>query len=268
MLRRERLRPRTRWFIATGTAAASRCIKGKHPTARRAEPGLSQPSPASPPWQQLPVLLRPSCPPVPRQRVDSEGPRRGGGCGLCMWEKVRGLHCHVIQRSFSQVSLGRAPEPRFCGLREARSAARSAGAGRAPAAVGAGWKAWALPSAAQSAAVSGDFLCHGVGLGRAALGLGRGLRGCPAAPGWGGRTPAAAHPEVLWPRPCRRRCGLALPRRRGGRRRRSRAAPGAAALEAARVGGRGLSGCASGRFRSLSDRTEERWRCRQNLGAS
>ena len=74
--------------------------QGKHPTARRAEPGLSQPSPLPPPWQQLPVPRPPLPPPrprpVPRPGIDSEGPRRGGGgvgcaCGRkCVWP---GLSC-------------------------------------------------------------------------------------------------------------------------------------------------------------------------------
>lgn len=92
--------PRTRWFIATGTAAASRCIKVNTQPPAGPNPACSQPSPLPPPWQQLPVLLPPLPPPrprpVPRPGIDSEGPRRGGGgvgcaCGRkCVWP---GLSC-------------------------------------------------------------------------------------------------------------------------------------------------------------------------------
>lgn len=94
--------PRTRWFIATGTAAASRCIKVNTQPPAGPNPACSQPSPLPPPWQQLPVPLPPLPPPRPRPRpvprpgIDSEGPRRGGGgvgcaCGRkCVWP---GLSC-------------------------------------------------------------------------------------------------------------------------------------------------------------------------------
>lgn len=243
--------PRTRWFIATGTAAASRCIKvNTQPPA-----GLN---PASPNRHRFPHLgsncqfsSRPSPRPAPFRGRGLTLRVRGGAEGVWavhVGESACGLHCHVIQRSFSQVSLGRRlrPEPRFCGLREAGVGGEGVrGAGRAPRGRGCGLESVEPPPppAAQSAAVSGDFLCHGVGLGRAALGRVGGLGGCPAALDWGrGEDAGCRAPQGFWPRPCRRRCGLALP---AEKRRKAAAAvvppPGAAALSCP-GGGRGLSG--------------------------
>lgn len=174
-------------------------------------------------------------------------------------ESACGLHCHVILRSFSQVSLGRRlrPEPRFCGLREAGVGGEGVrGAGRAPRCRGCGLGSVEPPPppVAQSAAVSGDFLCHGVGLGRcpAALDLGRD----------GGRTPAAAHPRVSGSDPAAAAADWRFPQRRGGRRRPPLSCGPWERLGRAALSCRGwrlrlVGMAASGRFRSLSDRTEE-----------
>lgn len=90
--------PRTRWFIATGTAAASRCIKVNTQPPAGPNPACSQPSPLPPTLAATASSLPPLPPPrpVPRPGVDSEGPRRGAGgvgcaCGRkCVWP---GLSC-------------------------------------------------------------------------------------------------------------------------------------------------------------------------------
>lgn len=72
--------------------------QGKHPTARRAEPGLLPTVTASPTLAATASSLPPLPPPrpVPRPGMDSEGPRRGAGgvgcaCGRkCVWP---GLSC-------------------------------------------------------------------------------------------------------------------------------------------------------------------------------
>lgn len=72
--------------------------QGKHPTVRRAEPGLLPTVTASPTLAATASSLPPLPPPrpVPRPGVDSEGPRRGAGgvgcaCGRkCVWP---GLSC-------------------------------------------------------------------------------------------------------------------------------------------------------------------------------
>lgn len=212
--------------------------QGKHPTALRAEPGLSQPSPLPPPWQQLPVPLPPLPPPRP-------APFRGRGLSLRVrgraegvWavhvgESACGLHCHVILRSFSQVSLCRRlrPEPRFCGLREAGVGGEGVrGAGRAPRCRGCGLGSVEPPPppAAQSAAVFGDFLCHGVWLGRAALGR---VGGCPAALDLGrgvggGRRLLRTRGFLAQTLPPPLRTGASRREEAEGGGRRSRAAPG------------------------------------------
>ena len=227
--------------------------QGKHPTARRAEPGLSQPSPLPPPWQQLPVPLPPLPPPRPRPRphpvprpgIDSEGRRRGGrgvGCACgrkCVWP---GLSCDAAL-TFSSVI--RPPlAPGAVGLRTLGGGGRRRGGVRAraraprpwPRGCGFGLGRGELPPppAAPSAAVSGDFLYHGVGLGSAARGAGadRELGGLPCRFRFGGggegagcRTPSFLA-ETLLPL---LRTGASRGEEAEGRRR-SRAAAGAAGL--------------------------------------
>lgn len=236
--------------------------QGKHPTARRAEPGL--PTVTASPTLAATASSPPAPPPprpVPRPGVDS---RVGGGAegvwAVHVGESACGLHCHVILRSLSQVSLGRrlSPEPRFCGLREAGVGSEGVrGAGRAFR--GRGCRLGSVepppPPAAQSAAVSGDFLCHGVGLRRAALGRVGGRGGCPAALdlGRGGEDAGCRAPQGFWPRPCGRRCGLALP---AEKRRKAAAAavvpsPGAAGPSCAELPGVEAESCRDGRLGPL-----------------
>lgn len=92
--------PRTHWFIATGTAAASRCIKVNTQPPAGPNRACSQPSPLPPPGLQLPAPPAPPRPvpfrSVPRPGIDSAGPRRGAagvGCACgrkCVWP---GLSC-------------------------------------------------------------------------------------------------------------------------------------------------------------------------------
>ena len=199
--------PRTRWFIATGTAAASRCIKVNTQPPAGPNPACSQPSPLPPPWQQLPVLLPPLPPPRPAP-APAPAPASFRGPGLTprvrsgaegVWavhvgESACGLGCHVILRSLSQVSFGRRlrPEPWGWRLSEAvvggEGVGWGGGAGPRPAprrrrqdrvcalrwcrgGRGFGFGNVEAPPPSLAApvcrSVSGDFLWHGVGLGNA-----------------------------------------------------------------------------------------------------
>lgn len=241
--------------------------QGKHPTARRAEPGLSQPSPLPPPWQQLPVLLPPLPPPrpVPRQRVDSEGPRRGGGgvgcaCGRkCVWP-VLSCDPALILSSVTRPP----PAPGAAVLRTPGGGGRrrrgAGGRARAP-------RPWVRAGKRGAPSPSRRSVCRSVwrlpvpwSRARArGAGAGRGPRGLPCGPRLGQRrgrrlprTPrflAQTLPSPLRTGASRRE------EAEGGRR--SRAAPrsGCAELPGWRLRLVGMA--ASGRFRSLSDRTEE-----------
>lgn len=231
--------PRTRWFIATGTAAASRCIKVNTQPPAGPNPACSQPSPLPPPWQQLPVPLPPLPPPrprpVPRPGIDSEGPRRGGGsvgcaCGRkCVWP---GLSCDSALTLSSVI--WPPPAPGAVGLETSEAVVggggRGAGCGAAacaPGAAGVGGWVCALrgshggrgfgfgilgaPPTSLAApvcgSVSGDFcgMESGSGMPLAAPGRVAEAEGLPGRFRLG-RGGAAAAPQVFWRGPCS--CGL------------------------------------------------------------
>lgn len=127
--------PRTRWFIATGTAAASRCIKVNTQPPAGPNPAFSQPSPLPPTLaataSSLPPRPRPRPGPVPRPWIDSEGLCRGVGgvgcaCGRkCVWP---GLSC---DSALTQVSFWPPPAPGAVGPETFRGGWRLGGCGAA-----------------------------------------------------------------------------------------------------------------------------------------
>lgn len=143
--------------------------QGKHPTARRAEPGLLPTVTASPTLAATASSLPPLPPPrpVPRPGMDSEGPRRGAGgvgcaCGRkCVWP---GLSCDSALTLSSVIWPPPAPGAvgretfRGGGWRKvgAGPPGRERGAGRAPlgrvtVTVGVGFGTWRpLPLRARS----------------------------------------------------------------------------------------------------------------------
>jgi hypothetical protein len=190
--------PRTRWFIATGTAAASRCIKvNTQPPA-----GPNRPAPNRHGFPHLSSHCRAACPspaaprPAPPRGRGSLGEPRGG-CGPCMWEKVR-VACHVIARSLSSV-IWPLPAPGsadFAGQRPAPvgwgGVERVRGRGRV---LGPGVPEPQTPPLScrlLSAAVSADFLWRGAGAGL----LGEARVALPVELGEG--EVVAAVPRAFW----------------------------------------------------------------------
>lgn len=225
--------PRTRWFIATGTAAASRCIKVN------TQPP-SGPNPASPNRHHFPHLgsncqfpSRPSPRPAPAPFCGRGLTRRVGGGAEGVWaahvgESVCGLDCHVMLRSLSSV-IRPPPAPGAAGLRTLGGGGRRRGGvgarARAPrpwprgCGFGLGSGEPPPPPAAPSAAVSGDFLYHGVGLGSAARGAGADpeLGGLPCRFRFGGGGRRLPHPKLSGRDLAAAPADWSFPRRRGGR---------------------------------------------------